>query len=661
MNNSRALIVISVILFISVIIVIRLINIQVIEKEKYAQLAEQQQTKIEKINAELGLIYDRNNELLVYNRNDVTCYIDLNMVKQDEIDTIAVKFGEVFGKSKEHYLSLMRKSKGTIILQRKIQPAQYEKLKVLDYKCIYYVTDPTRVYHYGSLASHVLGYVDKQHNLVSGVSEYFRKDLEGVDGYRKVYRTPAGSIVSYDENEMQPPVAGHNIFLTIDKRYQSILEEELRNGLIKFEAQSATGIIMNPNTGEILALANVEDYDPNYYWQYDNFQRRNRAITDPYDPGSTFKAFTFAALIDRDLIKMDEKIFVENGFYTFKNAKIKDEKKFSYLSTKDILVHSSNIGVAKLIQRISDDEYYKFLRSLGFGNETLVQLKGESPGKLKKPNSWSPVSKTYMSFGYEVLATPLQLITAFSSLINGGLLYPPVIVTKKISSQGELIDELKPKPIRRVISENTSSIMRKILGEAVKNGTGSQAYLNCISVGGKTGTSQKYVAGAFSKTDYNTSFIGFFPVEDPQLIILIHYNSPKIGKYGGLVAAPVFKKVAERIIEKDYIYFEKYINEQYKQRILYSDLFNEQINDKSQSNTSILKYKAPKVMPNLVNRPLSEGISELNKLGVEYKVSGSGIIVEQSISAGSYISDNEICVLKCNPIQIIGASQRKWN
>lgn len=659
MNNSRALVVLGLIMIISLIIVIRLVNIQVIEKEKYAQLAEQQQTSIEKIKAELGLIYDRNNNLLVYNRNDVTFYLDLNITKEEDKKEIAAKFSKAIGKSENYYLSLMRKSKGTIVLQNKVQPSQLEKLTDINYNGLYSVPDPTRIYHYGSLASHILGFVNKQQKFVSGVSEFFSKDLEGIEGYRKVYKNSLGKIVSYDESEMQAPVPGNNIVLTVDRRYQLILEEELKNGLEQFKAQSATGIIMNPNTGEILALSNMDDYDPNFYWQYDDFQRRNRAITDTYEPGSTFKPFTFAALIDNNLCSLNEKVFLENGSYKFRKVTIRDIKPYSFLTAEDVIINSSNIGIAKLSQRIKDDDYYKFLRSLGFGNLTSIQIRGETAGKLKKPTNWSATSKAFISFGYEISVTPIQLITAFSALINGGVLYQPQLVLRKLDNEGGLIEEFKPKPVRKVISETTSSLMRKILGGVVNKGTAKQASLEFISVGGKTGTSQKLVDGSYSKSHYNTSFIGFFPVEDPQLIILIHFNSPQLGKYGGLVAAPVFKNVAERIIEKDVNTFEKYLNDKYKQKILYSDLNT--LQNKSSENlltNNETKLSVSRIMPNLINHPLSEAISIMNRLGINYKIKGSGIVVDQSISPGSKISDKELCFIECSSIQIIGASKQ---
>lgn len=657
MNNTRALFVIFAIFILVTVLVIRLANIQLVKSEEYSYYAIQQQTDIEKIEADFGLIYDRNNNLLVYNRNDVTYYADLAVVPQSKRDLIAEKFSKVLGKSKGYFLNLLKGKKGTVVLARKVTNDQLKSLSDLKIFGLYYKDDPTRINHYGNLASHVLGYINKELKPVSGVSEFFRKEIEGIDGSRKIVKNAIGEVVTIKEDETQPAIPGSNLVLTIDKDYQSVLEEELRNGLEKFKAHSATGIIMNPNTGEILALANVEDFDPNFYWQYDDFQRRNRAITDTYEPGSTFKPFTLAALLDRKLCSVNENLYLDNGTYQFRNVKIRDTHPHKYLNVAGIIEQSSNIGIAKLVQRISDDEFYKYLRGFGFGNLTSIQLPGEAAGKLKKPTTWSKISKAYMSFGYEISVTPLQLITAFSALINGGILYEPQILLRRINHNGELEFENEPKQIRRVVSEQTSNMMKNILRGVVKNGTGKNADVEFISVGGKTGTSQKLVDGSYSKAHYNSSFIGFFPVEDPQVVCLILVNSPDVGKYGGLVAAPIFKSIASRIVEKDFDHFEKYIDETFKQKLLFTNLEkNNSSDDSNQIKIKEVKLPSDKHMPDLVNCSVRDAINALTRMGIKYKINGSGIVVNQSIAPGSKIRTNEICILNCSELTITGAS-----
>jgi cell division protein FtsI/penicillin-binding protein 2 len=657
MNNTRALFIIFAVFILVTVLIIRLANIQLVKSEEYSYYAIQQQTDIEKIEADFGLIYDRNNNLLVYNRNDVTFYADLAMLPRSKRNLIAEKFSKVLDKPKSYFLNILKGKKGTVVLAKKVSNEQLKSLGDIKIFGLYYKDDPTRINHYGNLASHVLGYINKELKPVSGVSEFFKKEIEGIDGTRKIIKNAVGEIVTIKEDETQPAIPGSDLVLTIDKDYQSVLEEELRKGLEKFKAHSATGIIMNPNTGEILALANVDDYDPNYYWQYNDFQRRNRAITDTYEPGSTFKPFTLAALLDRKLCSVNENLYLENGTYQFRNVKIRDTHPHKYLNVAEIIEQSSNIGIAKLAQRISDDDFYKYLRGFGFGNLTSIQLPGEAAGKLKKPTDWSKISKAYMSFGYEISVTPLQLITAFSALINGGILYEPQILSKRINHNGELEYEFEPKQIRRVVSEQTSTVMKNILRGVVKNGTGKNADVEFISVGGKTGTSQKLIDGSYSKVQYNSSFIGFIPVEDPQVVCLILVNSPDVGKYGGLVAAPIFKSVASRIVEKDFDRFEKYIDETFKQKLLIASLGKENTaDDSNQIKIKDVKLPSGKLMPDLVNCSVRDAINALTRMGVKYKINGSGIVINQSITPGSKIRTNEVCILNCSEVTITGAS-----
>jgi cell division protein FtsI (penicillin-binding protein 3) len=560
MNNSRTLLVIIVMFLFFIALVVKLVDIQIVRSEELKYYAQRQQTGIETIPAERGLIYDRNNVLLVYNRPDVSFYVDLRMVSEKAKKDIANAFAKVLGKKFIYYMNLMSGTKRTICLENKVPAEKTSYLKRLKRVGYFYNDDPTRVYHYNNLASHILGYVNKDMKGVMGISEYFEESLKGQDGIKLVDRNAIGDVVTVEDAETNPTIPGDNLYLTIDKNYQMILEEELRNGLLLYGGTSATGIMMNPKTSEILAISNVEDFDPNEYWKYNDFQRRNRAITDTYEPGSTFKSFTIASLVDQKLCKLNEKINVENGNYRFKNVNIKDTHPFKSLSVTEIVEQSSNIGVAKLVQRIDDEKYFKYLRGFGFGNYTSITLPGETGGRLRKPTEWSSISKAYLSFGYEISVTPIQMLTAYCALINGGMLYEPQLVQREIDYKGNLVNEFSPKEVRRVISSETSTVMRNLLTGVVNNGTGKKAQSQLISIGGKTGTSQKLVNGSYSKKDYNSSFIGFFPADDPKVACFILINSPDQGRYGGLVAAPIFKNIAERVVRTDIDKFQENIN-----------------------------------------------------------------------------------------------------
>jgi len=499
MNNSRALLVIFIFLILLIGIIVKLINIQIVRSDELNYYAQMQQTKLETIRADRGLIYDRNNILLVHNRNDVAYYLDLRILPDDKKNYLAEKFASVFGKRKSHYLKLMEESGKTICLEKKVHVEKALLLNELKISALFSVEQPTRVYQYGSLASHVLGYVNSDYTGANGVAKAFEEDLNGKIGARIVERDARGRTITVSGEEITTAVPGDNLVLTIDKTYQTILEEELKKGLKLYRGESATGIMMNPNTGEILAMANLADYDPNYYWKFDDFKRKNRAVTDVYEPGSTFKAFSLAALFEEGQCSEGELVNVENGKYKLENTYIKDTHENLYLSVTGILEESSNIGISKLIQRLDNDTYYKYLRGFGFGSYTSITLPGEVRGILKKPNRWSKISKAFMSFGYEVSVTPLQLITAYCTVVNGGILYEPHILKHKTDKTGKVIFENSPVAVRQVISKETSDRVRNMLRSAVENGTGELADVESIEVGGKTGTTQKLVNGKYSK------------------------------------------------------------------------------------------------------------------------------------------------------------------
>ena len=660
MNNSRALLVIISILIFFIALVIKLVDIQILNAEEYSFYAQRQQTGLEKIEAERGLIYDRNNVLLVYNRADVSFYVDLRMIKQKNKNEIAQIFARKFKKSKNYYLNLMKGSKKTICIEKKASTEIAASLKNIRSSGFFYKEEPTRVFHYDNLASHILGYLDNEDKGVMGVSEYFEDALNGEDGSRIVQKNAVGEIVTVDEDEINPAISGDNIYLTIDKSFQFILEDELRNGIEEYGAVSGTGIIMDPNTGEVLALANIDDFNPNEYWKYNDFQRRNRAIIDTYEPGSTFKSFTIASLIDQKLCSLNERLNLENGKYKYQTVNIRDTHPFKSLNVVEIIEQSSNIGVVKLVQRIDDEKYFKYLRGFGFGNSTSLTLPGETPGKLRKPNEWSKVSKAYLSFGYELSVTPLQMLAGYCALINGGVLYEPQLVQRQLSKDGSLVYEFSPKEIRRVISSETSDVMRDLLSGVVKNGTGVKAFSELISVGGKTGTSQKLVDGTYSKQHYNSSFIGFFPVENPQIVCLILLNSPDQGKYGGLVAAPIFKNITERIVQNDIEKFQQYINPDLMKNLKFAE-DNSGSNYQNKTQIKPISVKEVKLssnnkMPDLINCQVKDAINALIKLGIKYKIKGTGIITSQSISPGKKLNGREVCIIECSEYQVRGAS-----
>lgn len=663
MNNSRALLSIFIFFVAFIAISVRLFNIQVRDHDKFKYYAERQQNRIYPIKAERGIIKDREGKVLAYTKDDISLFADTRMLTKFRRDTLASALSSVFGKSKNHYYKLFDSKKGNVLLEKKVSRVESLLLSDLVVDGFFKTEDYTRVYPYGKLASHVLGFVDQAENGATGIEKQFNDYLTGQDGRLLVERDALGRIVTVNDALTVPALTGAEVTLTISQQYQSILEEELEKGLNEYQSNSGVGIIMNPQNGEILAMASLPNYNPSSYSQFSNEERRNRILTDTYEPGSTIKGIVMAMLMDEGKVNPNEVINTENGSYKFLRTRIKDTHAFEKLTVQEVLEQSSNIGMVKLSTRIDDNAFYKYLRDFGFGNTTSIDIPGETGGRLKKPDEFSKYTKAFVSHGYEIAATPLQVITAFSVVINGGILYQPHVVKKVNSNVNNEVVQFDSKKIRKVISEKTSEKMKNLLIGVVENGTASLARLDDMLIGGKTGTSQKLINGSYSSSEYNSSFIGFFPADNPQVICLVVIDSPKIGRYGGRVAAPIFKNIAERIIESD-INFSPYRkdikrkNETNKNFLIAENLETEKYVPKNEifitanysenSNEKEVENYSRTTMPSLYNKSIKESITRLTALGIKYKIKGSGKVIDQSIMPGTKLKEGMICELVCS-------------
>lgn len=663
MNNSRTLILTGFLLIIFAALIVKLFTIQIAKHEYYSLVAERQQNKPLRVKAERGIIKDANGEVLSFTSDNVSFFVDTRMMNSKRTDSIATAFSSVFKLPKEYYEKIILSGSGNVCIEKKVSMETALDLKKIVVDGLYHQEDFSRIYPYGNLASHVLGFVNRDMIGVEGIEKTYQQKLAGEDGYYNIERDVVGRIISVDENLSNAAVSGNQIYLTINKTYQKILEEELAAGLRKYGGESAVGIIMNPTTGEIYSLANSPDFDPANYELSTANARRNRAITDTFEPGSTMKAITLSILLDQNLTTENEVINTENGKYYIKNVPILDTHPSERLTVSGVFEQSSNVGIAKLSSRITDDVFYKYLRDFGLSNSTQIELPSEASGFLKKPNTFSAVTKTFMSFGYELSMTPLQLITAYSALINGGNIVQPFIVKKITDPTGKDLEITQPRKIRKVISESISERIKNMMVGVVEKGTGVAAQLPNILVGGKTGTSQQLVNRSYSSDHHNSSFVGFFPAENPSIICLILINSPKVGKYGGLVAAPVFHEVAKRIVETDLNIVTNKKNIERKQELidqLIADIKKApksktvsfaNVADKSFSNISTRKFynKNSQVMPNLINKSMRDAITQLIELGLKSKITGSGKVVWQSLEPGANFIAGSICTVKCEP------------
>ncbi|PIP77433.1 MAG: hypothetical protein COW85_08845 [Ignavibacteria bacterium CG22_combo_CG10-13_8_21_14_all_37_15] len=653
MNNNRLLFVVIFVFLGFLTLVFRLYNIQILHNVEYGAYAEIQNKGVQTILAQRGLIYDCNGLVLSFNKNEVSFFVDVKSARKNDKLEIAELFSGLLGYSSEHYLDMMKTAKRrNVCIAKKVSSEKALALKKARINGLKFEEDPSRVYQYDNFASHILGYVNASFSGADGIEKYFNDQLKGVDGSRIILKDARGEMITVLEESVIPPAPGNSIYLTIDKSYQVILESALKKAAIENMAENAIGIIMDPASGKILALASSDDYNLNFYNTAGDSIKRDKVIADMYEPGSTFKAISMAAFLDKKTCSPEDKVFGENGSYKFKNITIKDSHNSGWMSVKDVFVHSSNIGMSKLSQRIDPRSFYLYLRDFGIGNYTDIPLPGEAKGNLKNPDSWSDYTKSSISFGYEVAVTPIQLTTAYAAIINGGKLFQPQLVDKITTNNGETINSFKPKFVRQVLKNETSRLMREFFVSAIEEGTGKKAKLSFCTAGGKTGTSRQLIGGRYSTQKYNSSFIGFFPADNPKYLIYILVNAPKQNSYyGGDVAAPVFKEIATKIISLNPGLKNKH-DEKKDETIFSYDALNRSpkagliFADSRQSQQEVEGFDfSKKIMPNLEGKSLREAIRILSMFRMKCEITGSGRIISQSILAGTSIKKGMFCKL----------------
>lgn len=640
-----------------------------------------------------GELYDRNNILIASSIQLYKLFFDKAMVEEKNYDSVLRPIALITRKPITQYIEKIRNSKSRIVyLEDNIDGELYSKIKEATLKlklsCFGFEDYQKRIYSREGLAAHIIGYVRKDSDGVDGVEKFYNEYLKGKEGIIYYRKDAAGRLQGRIKEKGIDPKDGHNLQLTIDLEIQQILEEELQKSVEESKASYGVGIVMNPNSGELLALANIPTFNPSKYFEYSEEVRKNKAISVVYDPGSTFKAVTLASAIELNKIDLDTPMFAEYGVYQLPNGKlIRDDHKFSYLTPRESFVYSSNIAMAKISKLIGEDAFYKYVYNFGFGNYTGIDLPGEIKGIITKPKK-NDYTLLWMAHGYSISVTPLQLVTMYAAIINGGNLVKPFVVKKIFDANGNIVLENKPTFVRKVISDRTSKTMREIMRAVIDEGTGKKAKLENVSCGGKTGTAKKYIQGVgYSQTEYVSSFVGFFPVENPEYLIFIKLDSPKNGYYGGDVAAPVFKRVGDRIWKmkqsiqhqnsvvaenSDSVQEEKQfpdltgkskvsaleIAKSFGSKIEIigsGEIVQKQIYDKFKNKVTLIfskesdsiNKKSKIYVPNVVGLSLREASTKLKAFGVRYSVDGSGYVVNQSIQPGEYSNSNLVVRLKC--------------
>jgi len=545
-HKRRTAVVVIVINIALLTLIGRLFYVQVLQNEKLSEEVRKiQKMKICSI-AERGIIYDQNRKDLAVNMKTYTLYIRPKKIKDAE--KTSMQLGRVLSGNSKQILKKIQSRKRLFTLSRKLSSKVYENILALKIKGVQLCPENARFYPKGTLGSHIIGFVSSDNRGLGGAEKFFENELKGKTSYYTTVKDARGIELISHGTHISNLSDSTNIILTIDEIIQHILERELNKLVEKFSPKSITGIVMNPNTGEILAMANRPAYDPNNAGSSTFDSRRNRAVTDAYEPGSTFKIITAAAALNNKVLEPEDIIFAENGSYRFMRHTIHDDEPYGKLTFRQALELSSNIVFSKIGTKIGAEEMYKYIRLFGFGAKTGIELPGEARGLLRPLSRWSKLSVGVIPFGQEISVTPLQLITAISAVANGGNLMAPMIVNRMEDKKGKIKKEFKPRVVHRVISLKTSKLLSEMLTGVVRSGTGINAQIEGYTIAGKTGTAQKYIPGkGYSNKKYVASFIGFLPVPNPQIAILIMVNEPHGAYYGSIVAAPAFKNVAQDV------------------------------------------------------------------------------------------------------------------
>jgi cell division protein FtsI (penicillin-binding protein 3) len=523
---------------------IKLAFIQVFDANFLAGKADKQHNRIVELLPLRGGIYDRNMRSLAINVAAYSLFANPRSMSEEQKAAAAQAAARIIGGSPEAYARQMEKEKYFVWLARKIPGDKYEALKAEKVKGIGFVKESRRFHPNGDLAAHVMGFSNVDNIGLQGVELEYDKYLRGSKGKAQFLRDAKMRDLMI-EKDFVAPKDGSSVVLTIDETIQFIAEKALDKAFIKHRAASASIIVMNPKTGEILAFANRPTFNPDKPDASPMENRTNRAVAFVYEPGSVFKIVTASAGLETKAFTEEDKIFCENGSYRVANKILHDHDPLGLLSYRQVVIHSSNIGIAKIAQRLGPDKVYEYARKFRFGMKTGIGMIGEVNGLLKPPSRWSKTSIGAIPMGQEVTVTPIQLVAAIAAIANDGKYMKPYYVRAIKDPNGGMIQEFQPKEEAQVIHPDTARRMKSILQGVVDEGTAMAAKMKDVVAAGKTGTAQKVVDGTYSHTQFVASFIGFAPVDDPKLAIVVTVDTPHNGYYGGLVAAPVFKEVVQ--------------------------------------------------------------------------------------------------------------------
>jgi len=651
-------------LILSIALLGRVFWIQLVRGEELKERALNQWTSDVPIEPKRGTIYDRNKNPLAISATVDTVVASLPDI--EDVKETAAKLAGALNMDPEELEKTLAdaksKKKGAIYIKRKISEEESEAVRNLKLSGIYFTKEHKRFYPERNLCSHVLGFTGIDSQGLDGIELIYEKYLKGTPGRIVSEKDAFSRKLPFGTDQYIPPEDGLDLVLTIDKIIQHIAERELEKAIAQHSAKRGTIIVMDPKTGEILALANKPDYDPNHYGQYPQSLWRNSAVSDVYEPGSTFKIVTASAALEEGVARPEDTFF-DPGYTIVSGVRIGCWYHGGHGSQTfiQLLENSCNPGFVELGTRLGKERFMKYIKGFGFGELTGIDLPGEARGILD-PSKVGPVELATITFGQGISVTPIQIITALSTIANDGKLVQPHVAKAILDKDGNTIHEFSPAPLRQVVSYETAQEMKRILESVVTNGTGGRGKVEGYRVAGKTGTAEKYAPGK-----YVVSFMGFAPVEDPQLAILVIIDEPQGGLiYGGTIAGPVFQKVLADSL--NYLGIEPEIEyEEQSEQVTVPDLRNLYVEDAKKilqqnglsariegegyvvtdqvptpgaevnKNTVVLlkvsdsrTNRDPVTVPDLTGRTIKEATDILHAIGLNIEIEGSGYAVKQN-------------------------------
>ena len=630
----------------------RAFSLQVLHHDQFEKRARQQYQRIVKLPPQRGTIYDRNGEELALSTAVDSIFVDPQLVTDVEgtARSLATALSLPYGVVK----SRLQSKKRFLWLKRQVSPRESEGVRALDLAGVGFTREHRRFYPNSEIGAQVIGFTGLDPKGLEGLELRYDGLMLGESSFLMMEKDARGKGLSINNPVVQGGKPGNSLYLTLDKNLQYIAEKELAAGISATRARAGSAVVVDPLTGEVLAMANQPDYNPNAFHKSSPTQWRNRAVCDVFEPGSTMKPFLVAAALNEKVVRADQKIDCENGRYRVGGRVVHDHHKYKVLTVAEIVKVSSNIGSAKIGKVLGRERFHNYLTGFGFGSPTGIDFPGEGSGLLRRPDQWFESDLANISFGQGVSVTGLQLALATGAIANGGTLMRADLVKRVVDPYGETLENREPQAVRRVVSPQVARQVREMMVTVTgADGTGEHAVVPGFTVAGKTGTAQKVdpVAGGYSADKRVSSFVGFVPAEDPRLVILVVLDEPQGQTYGGVVAGPVFSRIAEQSLR--YLHVEPANAGSRPSLLTVKDevaLVAEGLARQAVFHESGGGQGQMPSMPDCLGMSGRQVLKTMERLGLNIKLKGSGRVVEQYPAARQPIRyGNEVWVKLAPP------------